>query len=102
MNSMAELVLSLCNLVEAEGRLLQKNTLAVFRSCILLLAAMIFGIAAIAFFIAAIYAVLNEILPTYLVLCIMGLACLAVAAAFYWSMRICRNKPKSPPPQTNG
>lgn len=93
MNSLAELILSLCDLVEAEGRLLKTNILRLFRSCVIGLIGLLFGAAALAFFVGAIYNILVEFMPQYAALAIVGLVCIVICAVLVWSAGKCdRNK----------
>lgn len=85
MNGLSALVLSLCSLIEAEGRLLQENVLRSFLRLLLLLAGVLFGVAAIAFFIAGIYSQLALFMPSALALACVGLISAFVSFIFFWS-----------------
>lgn len=79
MKGLAELVVSLFDLCEAEGRLLQESILATARHVGLLFLGLLFGAAALALLLAALYALLNAFLSAEAVLGILGAACAVIA-----------------------
>ena len=87
MKGLAELVVSLCDLCEAEGRLLEAGILRTVRRVALLSLGLLFGAAALALLLAALYAFLTSLLPTPAALALLGGASAAVAALFLWSAR---------------
>lgn len=84
MKGLTELVISFFDLLEAEGQLLQHNVLRTLRMAMLLVVGLLFGGAALAFFVAALYKALSSVLPPTWVLCIMGLACAGIAGGLLW------------------
>lgn len=89
---LAEFILGLLSLIEAEGRLLRLNTLILTRGIIFILMGFICGAGALAFFLAALYKALILVLPELLSLVIMGGACSLLAIIFIWSVPGCRRK----------
>lgn len=89
---MAELVLSLCDLLEAEGRLLRQNVRRTGSGCALAGIGLVFIAAALAFLVAAIYKALSLILAPPLVMLILGCICAMIAAIFFWSAKKCLPK----------
>ncbi|WP_300926841.1 hypothetical protein [uncultured Desulfovibrio sp.] len=63
MKGLAELVVSLCDLCEAEGRLLQEGVLRTVRRTVTLTLGLLFGAAALALLLAALYALLTSFMP---------------------------------------
>lgn len=94
MEKLAELIISLLNLAEAEGRLLQEGALRTTRRCIIMVIAMSFGAASLAFFIGALYVFLIIYLPLYIVLAILAGICGLICLGLLWSTR--RVLPKAP------
>ena len=86
-NGLTEIVLRFFDLLEAEGRLLQRNTLLTVRMAVLLALGLIFGAVAVAFLVAALYQALIVILHPAWVMCILGLACAAIAGGLLWLAR---------------
>lgn len=87
MKGLAELVVSLCDLCEAEGRLLQEGVLRTVRRTVILTLGLLFGAAALALLLAALYALLTSLMSVPAALAILGLASAAVAACLLWSAR---------------
>lgn len=100
MKGLAELVVSLCDLCEAEGRLLQEGVLRTVRRTVILTLGLLFGAAALALLLAALYALLISLMPVPAALAILGLASAAVAACLLWSAR--RGAAPSPREQAQG
>uniref|UniRef100_UPI0026244A68 hypothetical protein n=1 Tax=uncultured Desulfovibrio sp. TaxID=167968 RepID=UPI0026244A68 len=94
MKGLAELVVSLCDLCEAEGRLLQEGVLRTVRRTVTLTLGLLFGAAALALLLAALYALLTSFMPVPAALAILGLASAAVAACLLLSAR--RAAPPTP------
>lgn len=87
MRAFAELVISLCDLCEAEGRLLQESIFATVRRLGLLLLGLLFGAAALALLLAALYAFLSSFLSAQAVLASLGAACALIALFLLWLAR---------------
>ena len=87
MKGLAELVVSLCDLCEAEGRLLEAGILRTVRRAGLLSLGLLFGAAALALLLAALYALLTALLPTPAALACLGCASAAIAGFFLWRAR---------------
>ena len=85
MKGLTELVIGLCDLAEAEGRLLRYNVLKTVRTAALLILGLFFGAAGAAFFVAALYRALVEIVHPAWALCILGLACMGIAGGLVWT-----------------
>ena len=73
MKGLAELIISFFDLLEAEGQLLRHNALRTLRTAMLLGLGLLFGAAALAFFVAALYKALSIVLHPAWVLCIIGI-----------------------------
>lgn len=84
MKGLAELVVSLCDLCEAEGRLLEAGILRTVRRAALLSLGLLFGGAAIALLLGALYALLTSLLSTPAALALLGCASAAIAGVFLW------------------
>lgn len=87
MKGLAELVVSLCDLCEAEGRLLQEGVLRTVRRAVTLMLGLLFGAAALALLLAALYALLTGFMPVPAALAVLGLASAAIAACLLLSAR---------------
>lgn len=87
MKGLAELVVSLCDLCEAEGRLLEAGILRTVRRVALLSLGLLFGAAALALLLAALYALLTSLLPRPTALALLGGASAAIAVLLLWSAR---------------
>lgn len=87
MKGLAELVVSLCDLCEAEGRLLEAGILRTVRRAALLSLGLLFGAAALALLLAALYALLTSLLPTPAALALLGCASAAIAVLLLWGAR---------------
>lgn len=92
MKGLAEFIISFFDLLEAEGQLLRHNALRTLRMALLLALGLLFGAAALAFFVAALYKALSLVLHPAWVLCIIGLVCAGVAGGLLW-MSLPRKKP---------
>ena len=79
MKKLAEMVLSLLDLLEAEGYLLRIRTLDTIRSGGLLFLGILLLGGALAFFLAALYYTLIIFISVPLALCLMGIMCLGIA-----------------------
>lgn len=99
MKGFAGLVLSLCDLAEAEGRQLRKNIRATGAGCVLAGIGLLFIGAAFAFCVAALYKSLATLLPPAVVFLILALACAAIAAIILWSAKKCVPKKTTPKKQ---
>ena len=96
MKGLAGLVLSLCDLAEAEGRQLRKNIRATGAGCVLAGIGLLFVGAAFAFCVAALYNWLTTILHPAMVMLVLALACLMCAAIILWSAKQCVVKKTAP------
>lgn len=94
MKSVAELALSLCDLIEAEGRLLRVNIQRTGRGCGIMAIGLVFVAAALAFLTAAIYVWLADWLSRPAALLIMAGVCVLFAAILIWSANAWNKKPK--------
>ena len=100
MKGLAELVVSLCDLCEAEGRLLEDGILRTVRRMAFLSLGLLFGAAALALLLAALYALLTELMPTPWALALLGVASAAVAACLLLGARGARRaEAQAPAPQ---
>ncbi len=84
MNGLTEIVIRFFDLLEAEGRLLQRTALLTVRRAVLLVLGLIFGAVAVFFLVAALYQALVVILHPAWVLCIMALVCAGIAGGLLW------------------
>ncbi|MDE7241007.1 hypothetical protein, partial [Desulfovibrio sp.] len=87
MKGLAELVVSLCDLCEAEGRLLEAGILRTVRRAALLSLGLIFGAAGLALLLGALYALLSELLSRPAALALLGCASAAIAGLLLWCAR---------------
>ena len=83
-NGLTEIVIRFFDLLEAEGRQLQRSALLTVRMAALLVLGLIFGAVAVFFLVAALYQALVVILHPAWVLCIMGLVCAGIAGGLLW------------------
>lgn len=83
MKGMAELVLSLCELAEAEGRVLRTNVQRMGKGCALVTIAFFFLTLALIFVLVAIYDILAIWLPKAVLLLIMGFITALLAMVFF-------------------
>lgn len=98
MKGLAGLVLSLCDLAEAEGRLLRDNIRRVGTGCALSFIAILFIGAALAFLVAAIYAAIANYTSGPLAWLIMCGVCFLISLLVFWSSSLCAKKsPKKAP-----
>mgnify|MGYP000033983357 FL=1 len=84
MNGLTEIVIRFFDLLEAEGRQLQRSALLTVRMAALLVLGLIFGAVAVFFLVAALYQALVVILHPAWVLCIMALVCAGIAGGLLW------------------
>ena len=84
MNGLTEIVIRFFDLLEAEGRLLQRTALLTVRRAVLLVLGLIFGAVAVFFLVAALYQALVVILHPAWALCILGLVCAGIAGGLLW------------------
>ncbi|MDY0259967.1 hypothetical protein [Desulfovibrio sp.] len=84
MNGLTEIVIRFFDLLEAEGRQLQRSALLTVRMAVLLVLGLIFGAVAVFFLVAALYQALVVILHPAWVLCIMALVCAGIAGGLLW------------------
>lgn len=87
MKGLAELVVSLCDLCEAEGRLLQEGVLRTVRRTVTLMLGLLFGAAALALLLAALYSLLTSFMPVPAALAVLALASAVIAACLLLSAR---------------
>ena len=83
-NGLTESVIRFFDLLEAEGRQLQRSALLTVRMAALLVLGLIFGAVAVFFLVAALYQALVVILHPAWVLCIMALVCAGIAGGLLW------------------
>ena len=83
-NGLTEIVIRFFDLLEAEGRQLQRSALLTVRMAALLVLGLIFGAVAVFFLVAALYQALVVFLHPVWVLCIMGLVCAGIAGGLLW------------------
>ncbi len=93
MEGLTEAIISLFNLAEAEGRLLQKKVFQTAIIVLMLIVSTIFVLAALGFVLAAIYQFLIFYLEITWVLLIMGLICLLIFGIILWLTRSVNRKP---------
>ena len=87
MKALTDVVISLFDLAEAEGRLLQSKVLQTTSQILFLMIATLFLIIAAGLFLTASYQVLSLYLPQAGALFIVGTICLLLAGAMIWFMR---------------
>lgn len=87
MKGFAELILSLCDLAEAEGRVLRENIRKVGSGCLLSAIGILFLAAALAFLVASAYKALNLFLPQPLSLLLLSVMCALMGIVLIWSAR---------------
>ena len=83
-NGLTEIVIRFFDLLEAEGRQLQRSALLTVRMAALLVLGLIFGAVAVFCLVAALYQALVVILHPAWVLCIMALVCAGIAGGLLW------------------
>ncbi|WP_291439131.1 phage holin family protein [Desulfovibrio sp.] len=93
MNGLTEILIRFFDLLEAEGRQLQRNALRTVRMAVLLVLGLIFGAAAVAFLVAALYQALIVILHPAWVMCILALVCAGIAGG-----ALCLSRPRKKTP----
>ena len=84
MNGLTEIIIRFFDLLEAEGRVLQRNALSTVRMAVLLVLGLIFGAVAVFFLVAALYQALVTVLHPAWVFCILALACAGIAGGLLW------------------
>lgn len=84
MNGLTEIIIRFFDLLEAEGRLLQRNALSTVRMGALLVLGLIFGAVAVFFLVAALYQALVTLLHPAWVFCILALVCAGIAGGLLW------------------
>lgn len=84
MKNLAGVILGLCDILEAEGRLLQEQTLRTLRKSLFLITGMAFIAAALAFLVASGYSMLITFMARPLALALMGVLCAIIASIFLW------------------
>lgn len=94
MSGVAELILSFCDLLEAEGRVLRINIMRIARGCLILTLGIAFGGAALIFFVASAYEWLLTIFSKTATLAIMGGICLLIAIVLLWGASYCGKQTK--------
>lgn len=83
MKSLAELVLSLCDLCEAEGRVLRENVRNIGLGCAIAGIGLLFVAAAMALVAISIFEGLLAILPLPACLLILAVVCMLIAGGFF-------------------
>lgn len=78
MKGIAEIVIGLLSLLEAEGLVLRVNALRLVRAILLQIIAFAFAAVALAFFVAAAYKWLAELISPPLTFCALGGICAAI------------------------
>lgn len=94
MKGLAGLLLSLFDLCEAEGRLLQESVVATVQRSVILTLGLAFGAAALAFLVASAYTVLRLYIAAPVALTIMAAICASIAGVMLWSVKRKKKKPK--------
>ena len=87
MNALTDAIISLFELAEAEGRVLQSQVLQTTSRILLLIVAALFFSVAAGLLLTASYQVLSLYLPPAGALFIIGLMCLLVAGVLIWFVR---------------
>lgn len=93
MKGLAGLVLSLFDLCEAEGRLLQESVVTTVQRSVILTLGLVFGAAALAFLVASAYTSLRLFIAAPVALAIMAVICACIAGIMLWSVRRKKKKP---------
>lgn len=93
MKGLAGLVISLFDLCEAEGRLLQESVIATVQRSVILTLGLIFGAAALAFLVASAYTSLRLFIAAPIALAIMAVICACIAGIMLWSVKRKKKKP---------
>lgn len=89
MKRVAGLVLGLCDVLEAEGRLLRESAWHTSLSCALAAVGALFLGGGFVLLVTAAYHVLCALLPVTLVYVVLGALCLIIALGFLWGARKC-------------
>lgn len=84
MKGLAEIVIALCDLLEAEGQLLQRKVLQTLRMGAALLLGLLLGSIAVIFLVAAAYQALTAYLHPGWALMILSVCCAAAAGGLVW------------------
>ncbi|GJL73794.1 MAG: hypothetical protein NMNS01_29930 [Nitrosomonas sp.] len=87
MQRLAETIISLLDLAEAEGRLIQQKIIHTLVIMLVYVGAALLILAAIGFILAAIYHALALYLKTVWVFLIMGFICLLISGIAIWHIR---------------
>lgn len=87
MQRLAETIISLLDLAEAEGRLIQQKIIHTLVIMLVYVGAALLILAAIGFILAAIYHALALYLKTVWVFLIMGFICLLISGIAIWCTR---------------
>lgn len=95
MKGLAELVLSLCDLLEAEGQVLRENARSLGLGCAIAGIGMIFLVGAAALVVIAVYEGLLSILPMPVCLLVLAAFCACIALAMFVASRIWLKTPSS-------
>ena len=85
MRGLAGLVLSFCDLAEAEGRLLRESVFRTALVCGLAWAGVLFLVAGLAFLVVAAYASLRLVLSQEAVCLVLGAVCGVFGVLFFFS-----------------
>ena len=102
MKSLAELVLSLCELAEAEGRNLRRSALIAGQGCALTCGAVLLVLASLGLVICAGYDVLVMFVPRYVAFLLTAALAALFAVILFWSAKKCmpvQKKKKQPAPK---
>lgn len=83
LRDMVRLILAVCDLVEAEGRVLREVTIRTFLVCIFLLLVMLFLCCGLFLLVMAAYIVLRGMFPEYEVYLLLATLCLCIAVVFF-------------------
>lgn len=87
-----EAVLGLCDLLEAEGRLLRVNVFRTTGRCLLLLCGVFFGVAALVCFLASAYEAMLLLVSRPVALGLLGAASAIISAVFLWMSKSRKKK----------
>ena len=78
MKGIAEIIIGLLSLLEAEGIVFRANAIRLIRAALLQIIAFVFAGAALAFFVAAAYKWLSELISPPLTFCSLGGICVVI------------------------
>jgi hypothetical protein len=85
---LTEAIIGLCDLAEAEGRLIQQKIIQTLVVILMYVAAALLLMVAVGFILAALYEALAVYLQTPWVFMIMGSICLLLAGITIWSAKL--------------